>query len=79
MEVKLNDKELVDWIVGRRDLDLITFGKRKSTSEAAAKADAEAKEKAAASTAKFADKQRDKAMQVVKERIAAPAKVKANT
>ncbi|MBI1324342.1 PDZ domain-containing protein [bacterium] len=81
LEVKLTDKELVDWIVGRRDLDLNVFGKRKATSDAGAKLDAETREKAAASAAKFVDKQRDKAIETVKQRIANPPapKVNANT
>lgn len=81
LEVKLTDKELVDWIVGRRDLDLNVFGKRKATSDAGAKLDAETREKAAASAAKFVDKQREKAIETVKQRIANPPapKVNANT
>ncbi len=81
LEVKLTDKDLVDWIVGRRDLDLNVFGKRKSTSDAGAKLEAENREKAAASAAKFVDKQRDKAIETVKQRIANPPapKVNANT
>jgi len=84
MEVKLTDKELIDWLVARRDLDLVTFGKRKATTDAGAKLDAESRDKAAQSTAKFVDKQRAKAIEVVKQRIAnppaaKPAKGNANT
>jgi carboxyl-terminal processing protease len=83
LEVKLTDKDLVDWIVARRDLDLTVFGKRKSTTEEGAKAEAENREKATASAAKFVDKQREKAIETVKQRIANPPaaapKVKANT
>jgi len=84
MDVKLTDKEQIDWVVGRRDLDLVTFGKRKPTTDAGAKLDAESREKADADAKKFVDKQRAKAIEVVKQRIAnppapKPAKVNANT
>ena len=67
MEVKLTDKETFDWMIGRRELDLVTFGKRKSKTDEGAKKEAEAKEKAQKEKTKFVDKQRDKAAEIVKQ------------
>jgi carboxyl-terminal processing protease len=67
MEVKLTDKESFDWMIGRRELDLVTFGKRKSKTDEGAKKEAEAKEKTQKEQTKFVDKQRDKAAEIVKQ------------
>ena len=67
MEVKLTDKETFDWMIGRRELDLVTFGKRKSKTDEGAKKEAEAKEKTQKEQTKFVDKQRDKAAEIVKQ------------
>ena len=77
MEVKLTDKETIDWIVGRRERDLVTFGKRKSKTEDGAKKEAEAKQKAEKDLARFVDKQRDKAAEIVKQ-LATASKVQPN-
>lgn len=71
MDVKLTDKETIEWIIGRRERDLVTFGKRVSKTPEGAKKEAEAKEKAAKEAPKFVDKQRDKAVEVLKKMIAA--------
>jgi len=70
MEVKLTDKETLDWLMGRRERDLVTFGKRKSKTEEGAKKEAEAKAKAEKDAPAFVDKQRDKAVEVLKKLIA---------
>lgn len=78
MEVKLSDKDLIDWIIARRERDLVTFGKRVSKTPEGIKNEAEAKEKAEKDAPKFVDKQRDKAVEVLKELIKAPVKVQPN-
>jgi hypothetical protein len=54
-------------MIGRRELDLVTFGKRKSKTDEGAKKEAEAKEKTQKEQTKFVDKQRDKAAEIVKQ------------
>lgn len=80
MEVKLADKDLIDWMIARRERDLVTFGKRVSKTPEGAKKEAEAKEKAQKEAPKFEDKQRDKAVEVLKQlmQVKTP-KVQANT
>jgi len=78
MELKLSDKESLDWMIGRRERDLLTFGKRKSKTEEGAKKEAEAKEKAKKEQPAFVDKQRDKAAEVVKQLMATATKVQPN-
>ncbi|MFM7593464.1 MAG: hypothetical protein ACKO85_16855, partial [Isosphaeraceae bacterium] len=69
-EVKLTDKETIDWLMGRRERDMVTFGKRKSKTEEGAKKEAEAKAKAEKDAPAFVDKQRDKAVEVLKKLMA---------
>jgi carboxyl-terminal processing protease len=76
-EVKLTDKETLDWLLARRERDMVTFGKRKSKTEEGAKKEAEAKAKTEKETPKFVDKQRDKAVEVLKALMTA-SKVKPN-
>ena len=78
MELKLTDKDSLDWMIGRRERDLVTFGKRKSKTEEGAKKEAEAKEKAKKEQPAFVDKQRDKAAEVVKQLITTATKVQPN-
>jgi len=83
MEIKLNPQQYASWFNARRDRDLVTNGKRKPKPEGEKKAEAKDAEKKdgekdvngqakARSKRPFSDRQLEKAIEVVKEELAAP-------